>query len=459
MEISSHKKKSSTLSIFIIISILLLLAGGVFFYFTFFESTPPSITIKKNSPYLQKTNILFIHGVDEGTGLKSLTVTAFQKDKNIQLYSNVFPEKNTPWKNKKSGEDISISFNPSEADFADGEIKLTIAATDHSFSSFFKGNTTTIENQYILDTHPPVINSIHTDKYVQRGGSGIVIYSLSDKTDKTGLRINDIFHQGFPLSDGKENTYIAYFGIPYDAENFDNAHIESTDKAGNSSTFSVYSNLKKTQFKNDRINISDGFLDKKIPEFQQHHPEMQGNYLDKYLFTNNKIRKENNNRIKEICTTGSAPEKMWDGKFIRMAGASRAGFADHRTYYYNGDPIDKQVHLGVDIASTRHANIKAANGGVIKYSDYLGIYGQLVIIDHGQGVFSLYSHLSNIKVANGDRVTKGDVIGKSGTTGMAGGDHLHFSMLVNGVFVTPVEWWDYNWIKLNILNPVSLANQ
>ena len=137
-----------------------------------------------------------------------------------------------------------------------------------------------------------------------------------------------------------------------------------------------------------------------------------------------------------------------------MAGSSRAGYADHRTYFYNGKAVDQQVHLGMDIASTRRANVRAANTGEVIFADYLGIYGNMVLVDHGQGLFSLYSHLSQINVSVGDKVDQKTVLGLTGTTGMAGGDHLHFSMLVHGVFVTPKEWWDQHWIEVTIEEPI-----
>ena len=136
-----------------------------------------------------------------------------------------------------------------------------------------------------------------------------------------------------------------------------------------------------------------------------------------------------------------------------MARSSRqAGFGDHRTYYYHNKEIDKQVHLGIDLASVRHAGVEAANTGVVVFADYLGIYGNTVILDHGEGIFTLYSHMSHIDVAVNDKVEKGARLGLTGSTGMAGGDHLHFSVLINGIFVNPVEWWDEQWLKLNILS-------
>ncbi len=228
----------------------------------------------------------------------------------------------------------------------------------------------------------------------------------------------------------------------------------AVDKAGNSSVFPFNTTFKRVKQKKDVINVGDGFLNKKIPEFQQYYPEMQGEFIEKYLYANSKVRKQNNAKISELCLN-PIPERLWSGKFGRMAGSSRAGFSDHRTYKYKGKAVDNQVHLGMDIASTRRADVKASNKGVVKFADYLGIYGNMVLVDHGQGIFSLYSHLSQINAQVGDSVEQNTVLGLTGTTGMAGGDHLHFSMLVHGTFVTPKEWWDQHWIEVTIEEPIT----
>ena len=148
--------------------------------------------------------------------------------------------------------------------------------------------------------------------------------------------------------------------------------------------------------------------------------------------------------------------KRWSGKFLRMpAAAKQAGFADHRTYKYNGKIIDHQVHLGLDLASVAHAPVPAANNGVVAFSGLLGIYGKTVLIDHGFGLFSMYSHLNRSDVSKGQEVSKGEILGRTGSTGLAGGDHLHFSILVNNTFVNPIEWWDADWIKNNILSKLE----
>lgn len=208
------------------------------------------------------------------------------------------------------------------------------------------------------------------------------------------------------------------------------------------------------QNKSDSINVSDGFLTAKMPEFELHYPEMSGSLLEKYLYVNNDVRVQNAQTIYEICSKQD-PSRLWEDRFQRMAGQNMAGYAEQRSYHYGGREVDRQVHLGIDIASTANAEIKAANRGKVVYADYLGIYGNTVILDHGQGVFSLYSHLSRIETAPGETVDLGAIIAYSGDTGMAGGDHLHFSMLIHGIFVTPMEWWDQHWIDVNIKDIIS----
>jgi murein DD-endopeptidase MepM/ murein hydrolase activator NlpD len=80
----------------------------------------------------------------------------------------------------------------------------------------------------------------------------------------------------------------------------------------------------------------------------------------------------------------------------------------------------------------------------------LGIYGNTIIIDHGLGLFTLYSHLSAIDVKPGDAIKKRQIIGKTGDTGLAAGDHLHFGVYLDGVAVLPKEWWDEKWLRDNV---------
>lgn len=186
-------------------------------------------------------------------------------------------------------------------------------------------------------------------------------------------------------------------------------------------------------------------------------PDSEGlSAVDTFLKVNRDVRRENYEQI--IRVTGSpANKKLWEGRFLRLPkSAPRAQFAERRTYRYKGKDIDKQVHMGIDLASIRQSPVPAANSGKIVFAGSLGIYGNTTIIDHGLGLFSLYAHLSSFARDQGEAVTQGDIIGRTGSSGMAGGDHLHFSMLVHNTFVNPIEWWDAEWIKNNISGKLEL---
>lgn len=431
---------------------LLIAAGGTSFFF-FFEGTAPVVNLSKVPVNIGKNGSIEIQLNDTGSGLRQIDVTASQKGVFKELYTKTYPRLRYTGEIGPLEVIKSLEIDAKELGFVDGEIEISVTVYDFSLRGMLNGNSTTETKQVVLDTKPPRIQPIHSEKYISPGGTGIVIYSLTDDKAEHGVVVNGMFNRGHLVSDGRKDIYISYFALPYDTEEIKEFRLTATDIAGNMRSVPLSTIFKKVLQKHDRINISDGFLSVKIPEFEQYYPDMPGDNLEKYIHTNRLIRKENNLKIAELCTNPSS-DRYWEGKFLRMAGSGRAGFADHRTYYYNNKPIDKQVHLGMDIASTRRANVKAANTGKVVFADYLGIYGNMVLLDHGQGVFSLYSHLSQINVAADDMVAQGDSVGLTGTSGMAGGDHLHFSMLINGVFTTPKEWWDSHWIEVTINEPL-----
>ncbi|MGP8002390.1 MAG: M23 family metallopeptidase [Smithella sp.] len=227
--------------------------------------------------------------------------------------------------------------------------------------------------------------------------------------------------------------------------------IFARDDAGNETNMALPCVIKKKKFRTDKMNLSDDFMKQKAPEFQAIVPSLRGKTpLEVYIYVNSVLRNENFLTIQKICLK-SAPKQLWEGTFLRMKdAATKALLGDKRYYVYDKKIVGESIHSGVDLASTAHADIEASNKGIIVFAGPLGIYGNAVIIDHGLGLFSLYGHLSAIDTTVGKNVAKGEKIGHSGMTGLAGGDHLHFSILAGGQFVNPEEWWDPHWIKDNI---------
>jgi len=137
-----------------------------------------------------------------------------------------------------------------------------------------------------------------------------------------------------------------------------------------------------------------------------------------------------------FATTPPTPD--WQTPFeIPIEGVESAGFGSARRYVVGG-PVS--YHTGLDLAANAGTPIHAANDGVVAIAEDLPISGNVVAIDHGAGVFSLYFHQSKILVHVGEQVTRGQVIGLVGTTGLSTGPHLHWEMRVDGVPTNPLAW-------------------
>lgn len=449
-----NRQKSRGSRVLLTSFFFILLIAGVAIFILFFEGEMPVINLQQSNAFIGKNGNINYSVTDSKSGIHTIFVWGNQGDVKKLLYSVAYPRTKYTGAVGPLEDTRTITFDVQKEGFSEGAMTVTVEATDFSMRGWLTGNKTVATKEVTVDTVPPGIQIVHSEKYISPGGTGIAIYRLSDKDSSHGINMNGIFNPGFPLGNGRDDTYICFFALPFDTEKIETLTVSATDMAGNNTVVPFTSVLKQPNQKRDTINISDGFLDSKIPEFQQYYPEMKGDFIDKYIYANSTIRVQNNQKITDLCKSPH-PERLWKGHFARMPGSSRAGFADHRTYYFNGNAIDQQVHLGMDIASTSRAEARAANRGKIVFADYLGIYGNMVLVDHGQGVFSLYSHLSQINVGPGDMVDQKTVLGLTGTTGMAGGDHLHFSMLINGVFVTPKEWWDQHWIEVTIDEPIT----
>jgi murein DD-endopeptidase MepM/ murein hydrolase activator NlpD len=175
-----------------------------------------------------------------------------------------------------------------------------------------------------------------------------------------------------------------------------------------------------------------------------------GDRLADYLRINGELRGRNAATLIELAG-GSAAVPLWQRPFTSLPNSQvMSPFADRRTYLYDGREVDRQVHLGYDLASVRRAEVPAANAGRVVLARYFGIYGNAVVLDHGAGLMSLYGHLSSLAVAEGDQVERGEMLGRTGVSGLAGGDHLHFTTLVGGLPVDAREWWDPRWIETRI---------
>jgi murein DD-endopeptidase MepM/ murein hydrolase activator NlpD len=429
---------------------LLALALAAFFWLVG-EMEKPQVALNGESSHLGLSKQLTLTASDAKSGLSSIEVALIQEGKKAVLLAKTYPRAGYLSGAGPHKIEETIEITPKALGFKDGAAELVVQAVDFSLWNWFRGNVTVQSVAVTIDTKPPVISVMESPKYIKGGGAGVVVYRVSEPAGRHGVMVNDIFYPGFAMPKRGEGIYGACMGLPHDIEKIEKAFVVAADQAGNEAKAPFTMDLHVRKIVSDKITVSDAFLSAKLPEFATYYPELSGTPVEQYIKVNNDIRQANYKKIQEICSKFQ-PERLWDGRFGRMEGSPKAGYADHRTYLYNNEKIDEQVHLGVDIASLEHSNVEAANRGLVVFAEYLGIYGNTVILDHGQGIFSLYSHMSQINVPVGTMVEKGGLLGLTGTTGMAGGDHLHFSMLVNGIFVDPIEWWDEEWVKLHMLS-------
>lgn len=327
---------------------------------------------------------------------------------------------------------------------------------------------TTVAHDVTVRLQPPTVAVLSTHHYINQGGAEMVVYRVTPEDVQSGVVVGDIEYPGHPAAginvEGVAITdpalRVAFFAVLFDQPITTPIRLFARDEAGNSASAPFETRTFPKPARQSRIPLDDRLLERVVPAILAGTTEVapEGSTIEKFLVINGELRRKNNERIASFAPKTS-PEVLWQGAVFHpfTNTAVQSAFADQRTYTYQGKDVDRQVHLGFDLASTSAAPIPAANRGVVMFAAELGIYGNCVIVDHGLGVQSLYGHLSSISVAEGATVEKGQELGRSGITGLAGGDHLHFTMLVNGRMVNPIEWWDPKWIEDRVLRKLREA--
>jgi murein DD-endopeptidase MepM/ murein hydrolase activator NlpD len=420
------------------------------------EGQPPTLELDLVSPYIGASQEITIAVSDSKSGLRRLWVGLLKDGKEVVLHAGDFPSAGLLSGGSLKETSIKIGVAPPKLGFSDGEAILRMVVQDYSWRDWWEGNKTYIEKKVTIDTQPPTIEVLSRAHNINQGGAGLVIFRTSETCSQSGVQVGDKFFPGHGGFFADPLVYLTYIALGYQQGRDTDIRVRAVDPAGNLAESNFYHHIRRKVFRKDKINISDGFLSSKLPEFSSQISQgASKSPVDKFLEINRELRTANYQKISAVCQ--NPDQKMyWQGSFLRLPNsASRARFADHRTYYYKGNEIDQQVHLGIDLASVSNSPVPASNTGAVTFAQPLGIYGKTVILDHGYGLFSMYSHLSQIAVQVGDRVARGDNLGRTGSTGMAGGDHLHFGMLINDTFVNPVEWWDLKWIQNNVTSKIE----
>lgn len=442
--------------------LLLLVVGVVGFgiaYVVAGRGTPPQLTISKPERVIGQAGMLEVTAEAPRARFASLSVSLEQNGRATPLFTlgAGAPAIVTPVDANR----IRITRPIGKRDLPDlqsGAAKIVVTATRPSFLNL-RQLSSSASKEFQVRLEPPRIAVLSTKHYVNHGGSELVVYKTTPADVRSGVRVGDLEYPGFPAAGaGVENAdpslKVAFFALLHDQPLDTRIQAFARDEAGNEAKASFVDNVFEKPFKKSRIQLDDKFINRVVPEILEHAPELKlatpaegsPEMLQAFLRINGDLRKINADQIAALAAKTSTT-RLWDGPFVQLGNSQvEASFADRRTYIYGGKEVDQQTHLGFDLAVTEHVPVHAANNGIVVNASWLGIYGNCVIIDHGLGVQTLYGHLMSFDVGVGDKVSRGQQIGRSDSTGLAGGDHLHFTQLVGGRMVNPVEWWDPHWI-------------
>ena len=328
----------------------------------------------------------------------------------------------------------------------EGKARLIVEAE----SNDLRGSTDSTTDDVAVILRPPSLAVDGFQHYINQGGSEMAILTPSGSWTQAGVRVGNDDFRSFPSDGGKDR--IALFAFPWDMPRDTAPFAYVKNAAGTEARAQFWFKVFPKKFQARDFVIDDAFLNKVV---NQVDPNGSGDLLQRFLKINGEMRRENNKTIADLRFK-TEPKFLWSQPFLQLANSKvESSFADVRSYIYKGKKVDQQTHLGFDLAVRQHTPVLAANDGKVVWAGPLGIYGNCIVVDHGYALQSIYGHLSEIAVKEGQPVKRGEEMGKSGSTGLAGGDHLHFSMQIDGVQVNPIEWWDAHWIKDHIFDRLN----
>jgi hypothetical protein len=425
---------------------LAIVASVAYLVWVKFEWSRPTARMRQALPYLGRQAEIALDVADRGTGLASVEIFIDAAGTRYQVLSETYAA--ASWRGSGVYEKaFTLPVAARDAKIPEGTATLVVSAKDGSWLNLFRSTPPALTLPLQIDYTPPTVEPLTTQHYMRLGGSDVVVYKVSKDAVRSGVTVERYVFPGHKGLLPDPDIAVALFAVPQDLTVGARPKIFAEDAAGNRRETGFWVSIKPRQFADRTLDVDDAFLSRKVPELLElNHLPPTDDLVSGYLEINRALRQKSEETIRNVCSQ-SEPRILWTEVFLRQPdSAPLSSFADRRTYKHGDKIIDTQTHLGFDLASLRQSPVVAENNGKVVFAENLGIYGNAVILDHGLGLFSLYGHLSSISVAVGQAVQRGDSIGRTGETGLAAGDHLHFSVMVNGIHVDPVEWWDPKWV-------------
>jgi len=444
-----------------LVVIAVLVGGGAWFWAG--RSAGPTVTIRQPGKFVgQNSSLELMAEAPEGK-FTSIDVTVEQSGKTFPVFTLDQPQGDI---RQESAERLYVMRPVGKKaipDLQSGPARIVITASRPVLFGLRHVSSTTTHDVTVR-LEPPQVSVLSTFHYINHGGSEFVVYRATPADVESGVRVGNVEYAGYPATavgiTSDQALRVAFFGLLFDQDLNTDFNVFARDPAGNEALAALDHQVFPKPYSKSRIEIDDRFIGRVVPAIASNSPQEKiptDDLLAGFLKINGELRQKNNQYLMELAKK-SEPKMLFTGPFQQLGNSQvEARFADTRTYVYKGKEVDRQVHLGFDLAVTANVPIVSAEAGTVVHASDLGIYGNCVVVDHGLGVQSLYGHLSSIGVKVGDRVEKGGELGRSGMTGLAGGDHLHFTMLVGGQQVTPVDWWSKQWFEDRVHRKIVAA--
>jgi murein DD-endopeptidase MepM/ murein hydrolase activator NlpD len=414
-------------------------------------SATPVITLPASLSALGQSTPVGVH-ISSPHGIRSITAYVEQNGNRSKVWETTQPARRIFWqRGVADGDWIFKAGTQSTPQLKDGKAHLIIEAT----SNDFRGKTAIVDREIVVVTSPPSVSADQDQHYLYLGMADLATFNLSGYWTEAGVRVGNQTFRAWPMPDGKPGFFSLY-AFAWNMPAGTAPVVYATNPGGNEATSHIQFQFPKSEQPKYRVRdlpLDDRFIEKVVNELD---PNGTGDPVARFLKINGEMRRANNKTLSDLRYK-TDNKFLWSQPFLQQSNSKvEANFADVRNYLYKGKKIDQQVHLGYDLSITQHVDVMASNDGRVVYAAPLGIYGNCIVVDHGYGLQSIYGHLSEIAVHEGDMVKRGQSMGKSGMTGMAGGDHIHFSMQLEGIQIDPKEWWDAHWIKDHVAKRVSL---
>jgi len=407
---------------------------------------PPLVQLEEPIVVMGATPAFHLELQAKRGNVTGVEVRLLQGDKDVVAFTQDYATEPTP----QRGVDVAFAVRP--LGLEEGEAMLVIRTRD-DFARPRGSDGIALQTPVTIDLSPPPLAVRAATRYPGSGGTGVAVFYAEDAS-RLGVQVGDRWYKAYPA--GPEGLYLAYFALEVGHDPTVVPAAVAVDAAGNRSVRDLPVVLKAVPVERGSVPLGYDWLRQKLPPLLPSRTDFSDEALaEAFVEVSVGLREEaaiERNRL----AAASVPERLWKGPFVPMRnGQVMSRFGVRRTYVLDGDVLDEKEHQGYDLASVAMAAIPAANDGIVVYAGPLTIYGNAIVIDHGQGVLSLYGHCSSLEASVGDMVEKGQIIARTGATGLAGGDHLHLEVIVGGMPVSPLEWFDPDWIRTHIEQPLA----